>query len=99
MVEQAATAGTSSSWLGFAGSLFGGGLGGSAPPSNSTAIAEGSTVTVGGLNVPAYPNFPLLQNNAIDAVQQPTITQAVNNNGVYLIAGAVLIVALLVKKK
>jgi hypothetical protein len=86
MWEQAAIAGFGA---------LGDGLGGSAPP--STAIAEGSTVTVGGLNVPAYPNFPLMQTAA--ATQQPTVTQAMQNNDVLLAAAVGLVVVLVLVKK
>lgn len=59
------------------------------------------TVSVGGLNVPAYPNFPRFQSGPGGMVSEQTAATVANtaasNGSLYLLAGGVVLAVFLVK--
>ncbi len=60
-----------------------------APPSGAPV-----TVNVGGLNVPAFPNFPRMEYGGAVANQTPFLNQVAANTQVYWVAGALVAVFL-----
>lgn len=96
--QGAAAGSTAGPWgaaLGAGIGLLGGGGGGGVPMTNDS-YGSPVNVSVGGLNVPAFPNFPI----SMQGVAGQTITPAItgNNQAVIFVAVAGVVALLLLKK-